>query len=877
MSQAGFDIPIVLEERHGLARPGEAIRIGVPLAKGLLFDTAGIVVMTAAGDPVPHQAKMLMQWPDQSIKWMLLDAVLPVPANTKTTLRVRPAVDSRLSAATAARQVAVTEQVDHFVVDTGVARFTVNKSGDGPFASASLGDRPLLRDGGSRWRWTAVDGSQRTLAAKSVVIEEAGPVRVTLLAQGSLQAGGAEDVLRFSARLVFIAGLAAVTIEFLIHNPRAARHPGGLWDLGDSGSLLFRDLSLCLYPSTARKLRWYADTAGEVNVHAAAAWTLYQDSSGGARWNSKNHLNGNGASSVSFRGYRVCAGRDGQPIAEGLRAQPCLGVLGDAGWVAATAADFWQNFPKSLRWTEGELAVGLFPSESTAGFELQGGEQKRHKIYVDFGAAVDSTVIPQLQHPLAVALDPAWVEQTRAVSWFVPQEHDSNEDYLRYIGNIVAGPQSFLSKREVIDEYGWRNFGDLYADHEAVRYTGDEPLVSHYNNQYDFICGALVHFLRSGDDRWRSLMEDAARHTIDIDIYHTQADKSAFNGGLFWHTDHHQPAATCTHRTYSGKNGGRDYGGGPSNEHNYTSGLLGYYLLTGDLEARNAVLTLAEWVIAMDDGARTLHALVEASPTGYASKTVSESFHKVGRGAGNSINALLDAYLLSRDQRYMTKAQELIERCIHPSDDIDALELTEPENRWSYLVFLQVLAKFLGCKTALGETDYAFHYARDSLMHYARWMLEHEAPYKDVLHKVLLPTETWPAHDVRKCHILHVAATYARPDERERFHARAAYFFKRCVDDVSSFQTALLTRPLVILCVYGYVHAYFQAHPDEVASASGSHGYVFGAPAVFVPQKMRVRRALREKFRVAGVEARRLMADALSSVTRSIRGNRGRA
>ena len=82
----------------------------------------------------------------------------------------------------------------------------------------------------------------------------------------------------------------------------------------------------------------------------------------------------------------------------------------------------------------------------------------------------------------------------------------------------------------------------------------------------------------SGDVRWYQLMRDLARHVIDIDIYHTQEDRPAYNGGLFWHTDHYTDAATATHRSYSRANrdtqGGSRYGGGPSNEHNYTTGLL---------------------------------------------------------------------------------------------------------------------------------------------------------------------------------------------------------------------------------------------------------------------------------------------------------------
>ncbi|MCP3895563.1 MAG: hypothetical protein GY706_13190, partial [Bacteroides sp.] len=176
---------------------------------------------------------------------------------------------------------------------------------------------------------------------------------------------------------------------------------------------------------------------------------------------------------------------------------------------------------------------------------------------------------------------------------------------------------------------------------------------------------------------------------------------------------------------------------------------------------------------------------------------------------GNCINCLIDAYRLSNQRRYFVKAEELIQRCIHPADDIAALTLDDPEFRWSYLVFLQILGKYLDYKAELEETDYVFFYARDSLLHYAQWMATYEVPYKDVLHKVLIPTETWPAHDIRKCQIMHVAAKYGPEQHQQSYTLKAADFFTSCLNDLLSFKTAFLTRPLVILCVYGFVHEYF--------------------------------------------------------------------
>ena len=114
----------------------------------------------------------------------------------------------------------------------------------------------------------------------------------------------------------------------------------------------------------------------------------------------------------------------------------------------------------------------------------------------------------------------------------------------------IDGPDTFDAKREVIDEYGWRHFGDIYGDHEAVFQKGPTPLVSHYNNQYDPIAGFAYQFLRGGDPRWFRHMDELAAHVTDIDIYHTDRDKAAYNHGLFWHTYHYVDADLATHRSY---------------------------------------------------------------------------------------------------------------------------------------------------------------------------------------------------------------------------------------------------------------------------------------------------------------------------------------
>jgi exo-rhamnogalacturonan lyase-like protein len=844
---------LIVRERHGIARAGEAIRLGVPLARGALADAAQAGLFDVNGQALPAQFRVLGQWPDRSVKWLLVDACVDMNANSERQLSLRP-----VTAAQAVRGIEVQESDERIRIDTGRAQFELPRAGS-VLAAVTVDGRACLDAHGLVVRATGARGAALAVRILASVVEERGPVRTTVACSGVIESGGREHA-RLKLRLVFVRDSAAVRIECELWNPRAARHAGGLWDLGDAGSVQLADLSIELRPAQSpQRLDWQPEP-GAWREASATSWSLYQDSSGGERWNSPNHVAANGKLTVSFRGYRV-RGEGGELLAEGERASPALRLTGPAGSIGASVERFWQNFPKALRWHGGVLGIGLFPSECGAGFELQGGEKKRHAVLVEFGRDTASG-LAALHAPLAMSLDPQQSSASGAVGYLLPARDDVNAGYLDYVGSIVEGPHSFLAKREIIDEYGWRNFGDLYADHEAVHHRGPEPFISHYNNQYDFVYGAGMHFLRTGEERWRELMVDAARHLLDIDIYHTRADKAGFSGGLFWHTDHYQPAATCTHRTYSRSNARGPYGGGPSNEHDYSSGLLQYHYLTGDPEAADAILELADWVMAMDDGSRTLLGFIDDGPTGLASKSRDADFHKPGRGAGNSINTLLDAYAISRQRRYLQFAESLIQRVIHPHDDVPALGLDAPETRWSYVVFLQVLGKYLDQKLEWGETDYLFWYARAGLLTYARWMLAHERPYKDVLHKVELPTETWPAHDIRKCHVFHAAARHAPAPERAAFTEKAGFYFERCLSDLLSFPTAHVTRPQVILCVYGVVHGYYR-HDPHYAQLPAEPGYDFGAPVPFVTQGARLKGTLRRKLAVTKRELWRLVGDRL--------------
>ncbi len=337
-------------------------------------------------------------------------------------------------------------------------------------------------------------------------------------------------------------------------------------------------------------------------------------------------------------------------------------------------------------------------------------------------------------------------------------------------------------------------------------------------------------------------MDELAWHVIDIDIYHTDRDKAVYNHGLFWHTYHYVDADTATHRSYPRV--AKVNGGGPGNEQNYAAGLVLHYFLTGNAASRETATALARRVLAMDDGRNTVFRWLDRGYTGLASASRTPLYHGPGRGSANSIAVLLDGHLLTGDPVFLEKAEQLLRRCIHPNDDIPARNLLDAENRWFYTMFLQSLGRYLDHKAELGQLDFMYAYARASLLHYARWMADHEYPYLDKPEILEYPTETWVAQDMRKSDIFKYAAKHATGAERDLFLERSEFFFRYVTTRLPTMPTRTLCRPVVLLLSNGLMHAYFQKHLGEAAPAGPRPEQDFGRPEVFVPQKVRAKKRL---------------------------------
>lgn len=775
-------VPIRVVNAEARDAVGIPLRCGVPLARGLCRDADALCVRDAAG-PLTGQLTPLARWPDGSLRWVLVECLVTVAAASETRLLLGPrARDGERASA----------------ID-GHRAILARVRPDSPIPHLSRDGRELDPFGAMRLVLEGVDGETWRYESGGELNEERGAVRSTFRTDGRfVNPEGAS--LRVDVRLELRGAPSLATLRLTLHNPRAARHAGGFWDLGDPGSSRFGDLSVLVDCRDRATLEWRTGADMSWSDAGARRFLLTQLTSGASLRASPNHVNAAGRVPSPEEGFRVRI--DGETRERGARASPALRLASDGSRWTLRVERFWESFPKALERDGERLRIGLFPREYPDPFELQGGEKKTHVFHV----ALDGDDLDWVDADVVCLLErDAWAA-TGALPYLAPAAIDRAMDAL--IERGLSGPDNFFAKRERIDEYGWRHFGDVHADHETWNLGTDEPFSSHYNNQYDLLYGFIRAFAHEGRPQWFRLARDLARHVMDIDVYDTDEDRPEYNGGLFWHTEHYRPAGTCTHRTYAAANAEDDEasGGGPGGEHCYTTGLKLYHLMTGCERARRTVLDLARWIGDYYDGGGTLleetrRLLTSRTRTALATlrgAQVPRHRYPIHRGIGNLVVAQLDAFELTGSRDYLARAERVVLGTIGPEDDPLARGLDKVEEGWYYSIFLQALIRYLDVKRTLEEFDSGFFYARDSLLRYADWILAHEKPYLDDPDALEFPNHTWAAQDIRRCAILVDAYRYA-PRERRDLLERARFFARYVVAALREEPTRGYTRILAIL------------------------------------------------------------------------------
>jgi hypothetical protein len=750
---------------HNPVGTAQWLRFGLPFTKGACMEPAQLSLVDGSGETINSGFRVLTHWHDGSIQWALVDVITGLPG----PVYLRTSQPGGKPAAPSGSSTPRNDDSEDRIRNDGKVR---------------------LGRGLNAWLTLTIEGRARPLS-----LVRKHQVRGALCDEflGVYAADGAPD-LELSLRIYEIPTTGHCALKAHVHNRAAGMHPDGCWDLGDPNSAIIENLSLTVVDERASQTSLTLtdqSTQGQKTPKTYSSGQLFQYGSGGEHWDSPVHVDKNGCSTVVERGFKLFDPQR-QLLETGLRASPEVRFEDDTDTRSLVPRNFWENFPSSLELKSHEATWRLFPQET----ELQPGEAKTW--VCDIGVSK-----PQA----SFSHNAAYIDETKV---FLGCKVSVDNELSDLLDTNLSGPESFYEKRERCDEYGWRNFGELYADHEAMNMADNKIFVSHYNNQYDPVWGFALRSLCTGDERWQALTADLAHHVVDIDIYKTNRDKAEYNNGLFWHTDHYLPALTATHRTYSRDHDyayeGHQGGGGPGGQHCYSSGLALRYLLTGDDTFKQSVIGLCEWIRCFYNGAPTviarLHRLLTVdlkdgrmTNVGFIEKGYK---YPLDRGTGNYLNTLIDTYLMMQDPELLDEMHGVIFETVSPYDDLAARDLTNVEEHWFYIVFLQSLVRYLLLKEQLEQADDQYAYARHTLIHYAEWILEHEKPYLTEPQALEFPTDTWAAQDIRKANVLYYSA-YFNPARAQVLNQKAEEFWAYCVDTLADSPERRTTRVQAIL------------------------------------------------------------------------------
>ncbi|MFH1572102.1 MAG: hypothetical protein ABIL09_29190 [Gemmatimonadota bacterium] len=583
----------------GLPPEGYPVTWGLPFAMGQLRRADQVVLVGPAGEPVPLQTTVLQSWSDGSIHWLLLDfAATPAGANQGYTLRYGTAVRP----APAAPGLSVAKTADGVRVDTGALSFAVRRG------AASLAESILLV-GDDAPLGEAVEGElvsrdgwvHTTFAAvpEEVVVEAAGPERATVLCRGRLVAGdGAFG--RFTCRLHAYRGRPYLRLLFRVFNDTEAP------------AQLVEQLRLRLRTPLTRGEAVLGDER------------LTTDDAETGRLLVRQHR---------ADGYEVFAGNDARRGA-GARWQGPVALEEGGRGVAGQVRHFRQLYPKRM-WAGqgGQLVFDLFvPTIEYEQYVMTRGEARRHEALLCFyrGAAEQSHAAFAAFEAPPILVSPEWYARQQAFGLGAALTPEQFPGLYRWMA--APGAPSL----ECTVPMGLRNWPDGYSDSVYNAYRGT------WSNLYQEVdYGAYIVALLAGRRDFFDYAEAYQGHFMDLDICHYHPDPAwvgASYGISPYHTGHQPYALNAP-----------------------LGGLFLLYHLTGDPDAREAAVGIAEW----------LHALNVGMGSGS------------GRAVGWPLRSAVVAYENTGDAKYLEAGGKLAEFALASLDPRRGF-FSEPPATWQY-------------------------------------------------------------------------------------------------------------------------------------------------------------------------------------------------
>ncbi|MBI3324041.1 MAG: hypothetical protein HYZ92_02060 [Candidatus Omnitrophica bacterium] len=627
---------------------------GIPFPRGAATSLKQLWLEDAPGHSIPAQFAALARWPDQSYKAALVTVnTLPAAPLPSYTLRSGPGRPPTAQAT----PLAWDETPQAITVTTGPIRFQVSKRRFGLFEQiwvdanqdhAFDDSERLLREPGEIFLIDAADGREYRASRDPkprVAIEEAGPIRLVVLARGSLQADSGERLTDFIVRLSAAAGMDTVRVDYTLVDPRQERDV----DAKRNGPALnVKGYGIRLPLRLGRPAQGLF--GGDDSRGMAAFSGPLLDSQFLHQGGRFNYVDG-ALQPFSFF-------YDG--VAQGERADGWVDA-GDAhAGLCAMVRRFWQQFPKELAIDHDTMTIYLHPPRAseeppepnnpkrytrprTFYFSREGGAKTYQLLFQAHRGQGDPRALKRLYQTFEVSPrlvpQPAWLCKSGAFGNLL-EAGPWSRGYDAYLIDGIYLP-SVERKRlsgGLAVLYGWRDYGDRLRPGWADVWEG-RRIPAFYNDTHVGARNFLAQYARTGDERWFDLGEEASRHWMDIDVSH--ADRLGHWRHGYGPGEGHLIKHDLIDHTSRNLHAG----------HAHISGLPDYYLLTGDARTLEVIREVGNW-------------WANAVPDVFPLPVPQPHYAEAERDYAWPLFVLNEAYRVTGELRYLKAASQIVKHLI---------------------------------------------------------------------------------------------------------------------------------------------------------------------------------------------------------------------
>lgn len=668
---AAQTIPIVVDSVLPDARSQNPVKFGVPFAKGALLDPSRIRITNEQGQTLPHQQRVTATWDptgNQGVRWLLVD--MRVDPGSKYFLVVEDQPQPPTSEPDIAQQ-----ETSAIRIDTGPLTGTIpTNQGLNLFDQLFCVGNPVVKNSTAAFSGFYIEHETRGIFRADldphakIVLEENGPIRATIKADGWYVNSQGEKFGRYSIRAHFFKGRSEIRLD----------HTFIYTGLSKEDRL--RSVSLAL-PREQGKRGFIGGAAiedGQIVGDAMDNAYFLQDSI------DREHIELTWTTAESGNAIRLADRAGGWMVYDQTR---------------VAIRDAWQQYPWELEIEAGVIRVHLWPrhgrlldttwdgqwwflndhqKEAMVMTKPKGrgtpqervermraatnatGVAKTHELWVSF-AVPNWHAFPTMRHnnaasfsrevayPVLAYADPQYTTTTRALDFSPHAPPDARWDeldqYLDAIHDMV------LRITEERDMYGWWDWGGYHQHPYDDRLRLDAGRVDNHGmntwhrarpkSHYSWGILPWNQVFRSGSRKWLRYAQTYTLYSADrAHVHHTAHGRDA---GSEYHYDNSEIHWIGG---YSSSPGGDML----ASNLQYKGDYVAMYWLTGD---RRPLDVLELW------GQRIIEATDAGSPWG----VWAEKF-AVGneiRNAGMQLHRLMTLYQATWNPKYLALANRVIQ------------------------------------------------------------------------------------------------------------------------------------------------------------------------------------------------------------------------